>query len=511
MTDALTLAPAQADYRFRSVALLGFATLLVIVSVFHATALELAGIWWHSGTFAHGLVVLPISAWLIWERRASLAALSLSPSALALIPLALAGAAWVLGSAASVAALEHFALVAMLVSALWAVWGNAIARASAFPLAFLFFAVPFGEFLIPTMMQCTADFTVAALRLSGIPVYREGLQFVIPSGHWSVVEACSGIRYLIASTMVGTLFAWLNYRSALRRSLFIVAALLVPLAANWLRAYLIVMLGHLSGNRIATGVDHLIYGWLFFGFVILALFWVGSWWREDEQDIKAGPVLGPMARGASRRALAMLAAVLALAAIWPPLLGWLIDVPLSPRQSLLPPAAAPGWSREAAGPVAGFLPHYVGERARILTTYRNGPRRVSLLILRYAQQSPGHELVQWDNRLIFAEDKQWAETESRPDSPLPGLAARMSLLRGAGGERLAAWRWNWLDGRQTADEIAAKLALAADRLARRPDDSAAIVVWTEAGEGPEAAREAVQAFLAAQGAAIEQSVRAATR
>ena len=65
------------------------------------------------------------------------------------------------------------------------------------------FAVPVGEFLLPVFMEWTADFTVLALRLSGIPVYREGLQFVIPSGNWSVVEACSGIRYLIASLMVG--------------------------------------------------------------------------------------------------------------------------------------------------------------------------------------------------------------------------------------------------------------------------------------------------------------------
>jgi len=39
----------------------------------------------------------------------------------------------------------------------------------------------------------------------------------------------------------------------------------VPIIANWLRAYMIVMIGHLSGNKLAVGVDHLIYGWLFFG------------------------------------------------------------------------------------------------------------------------------------------------------------------------------------------------------------------------------------------------------
>ena len=40
-----------------------------------------------------------------------------------------------------------------------------------FPLGFLFFAVPFGDFLLPVLMQWTADFTVLALRATGIPVY----------------------------------------------------------------------------------------------------------------------------------------------------------------------------------------------------------------------------------------------------------------------------------------------------------------------------------------------------
>ena len=77
--------------------------------------------------------------------------------------------------------------------------------------------MPFGEFALPALMEWTADFTVFALQLSGIPVFREGQHFVIPSGNWSVIDECSGVRYLMASFMVGTLFAYLNYRSYKRR------------------------------------------------------------------------------------------------------------------------------------------------------------------------------------------------------------------------------------------------------------------------------------------------------
>jgi exosortase A len=165
----------------------------------------------------------------------------------------------------------------------------------------LLFAVPFGEFLLPPLMEQTADFTVFALRATGIPVYREGLYFTIPSGNWSVVEACSGLRYLIASITLGFLYAYLTYHSIRRRAIFVVVSVIVPIVANWLRAYMIVMIGHLSSMKLAVGVDHLIYGWLFFGLVMLILFWVGSFWREDFAQPSETPVSTVPLEGDSHR------------------------------------------------------------------------------------------------------------------------------------------------------------------------------------------------------------------
>ena len=185
-----------------------------------------------------------------------------------------------MGELTAVNALTQFALVATLILAIISTLGISVSRQIAFPLAFLLLSVPVGDFMMPKLMEWTAWFTVLALRASGIPVYQEGLQFVIPSGNWSVVEACSGIRYIIASVTVGTLFAYLNYVTLRRRLIFIAISFIVPVFANWLRAYMIVMIGHLSGNKLAVGVDHLIYGWVFFGIVIMAMFAIGARWSE---------------------------------------------------------------------------------------------------------------------------------------------------------------------------------------------------------------------------------------
>src|SRR5690606_17241976 len=197
------------------------------------------------------------------------------------VMLVLAGI-WIVGHIAGVASIEQLAAVAMIPATLAALVGMRIVAALAFPLAFLFFAVPIGEFLTPMLMDYTADATVLALQWTGIPVYREGLFFTVPSGRWSVVEACSGLRYLIASLALGVLYAYLQFRTLKYRLMFIALAAIVPIIANWIRAYLIVMIGHLSDMRLAVGADHLIYGWVFFGIVMGLLFWVGSRMREPE-------------------------------------------------------------------------------------------------------------------------------------------------------------------------------------------------------------------------------------
>lgn len=250
MSAVLTPTVAASPWR---PALLALGAVLLALGVLYAeTVSAMVGIWYRSETFAHAFLVPPIALWLIWRQRDALAQLTPRPQPWVLLGLAAFAGMWLLADLVLVNAAAQFAWVAMLVLAVPAVLGFQVALAILFPLLFLFFAVPMGEFMLDPMMKWTADFTVAALR-SAASVYREGLQFVIPSGSWSVVEACSGVRYLIASFMVGTLFAYLNYRSWKRRTVFMAVSILVPIVANWLRAYMIVMLGHLSGNTIAVG------------------------------------------------------------------------------------------------------------------------------------------------------------------------------------------------------------------------------------------------------------------
>ncbi len=498
---------------------LGFA---VLIATYIDTVLDLWDGWGRTGTFAHGYIIFPVSAWLIWRLRHRLVLVAPKAQPLALLPLAGCGLFWLVGHSANVHAPEEYALVAMVPCLVWAVFGNEVTRRILYPLAFLFFAVPAGDFLMPTLMDHTADFTVAALRMSGVPVFREGNYFTIPSGSWSVVEACSGLRYLIASITLGFLFAYLNYRGAWRRAAFIVAAILVPIVANWLRAYMIVMIAHLSSNKLATGVDHLIYGWLFFGLVMMLLFWVGNFWRDDESldapaidaDRTAAPTVASTMNGNRLRAFGLVtAAVIAVAAPWPALGNWLERLADGPVPGTIEIDRVDGWQAGGA-PFTTFVPHYLRARAAENETFVSGDRQVALFIGYYSGQSSNAPLVTYDNDVVIVADKVWGSTARRSRSVTAGGATFdvvESEVKGAttrGDERLLTWRWYWINGRLTTSNYLAKAYNALDKLTGRGDDSAVIVVTTPMRGGVEsapngAAVDALQGFVAAARPQIE--------
>lgn len=478
-----------------------FVALAAILVLYADTALSMVEIWARSGTFTHGFLVPPISLWLIWRLRKELALTVPWPNAwFVLVPVA-TGFIWVLAELAAVGVVSQFALVTMLVFLVPAVLGMPVARRIAFPLAFLYFAVPFGEFAMPFFMEWTAKITVICLRMSGIPVYQEGLQFVIPSGNWSVVEACSGIRYLIASVTVGTLFAYLNYRSLKRRLLFVVVSFLVPIIANWARAYIIVMLGHLSGNKLAAGVDHLIYGWVFFGIVMMLMFWVGSRWREDDSPT-VGFGIDESARAESGKpgfSIAVSgAAFLLVTAFWP-LAEWQLGRELSPAVARVEPLSTiPGWNASDQQ-VADWSPGYGNPSASLRAFYESEGRRVGLQIVYYRNQDHERKLVGSTNVLVESSDPDWhqvARSAHRAKWGTETIDARTAVLSSANSQRLLVWHWYWINGYLTSSDVKAKVYSALMRLTGKGDDSAAIFVFTpkeQAGDGVSALEDFAQA------------------
>jgi exosortase A len=482
LPDALPAVPPRSNWLLPGA--LTFGVLLILTGVFWPTFYSMVEIWERSETFTHGYLIFPITAWLLWRQRHELAQVQPRPDLRGLILLAAAGAGWLLADAGSVNVVAQYAFIAMLIAAVWTLLGWRFVWAAFFPLMFLFFAVPVGEFLIQPLMGVTADFTVAMLQFTGIPVYREGMFFSIPSGDWSVVEGCSGLRYLIASVTLGVLYAYLTYRSWKRRLLFSIAAIIVPIFANSGRAYMIVMIAHLSDMQLALGVDHYIYGWVFFGLVMLLLFWIGSFWREDDQpepgqsqSAVASPVAAPADRPARPR-LQMAIVVLLVAGLWPAYASWLTARPL-PAMPALQVESQGGW--QPAATFTSWTPHWVGADRQLRQPYAQAGRSVLLELNYYVTQRQDAELINSQNFMIRQKDPAWSNVgESHVTVEIGGQSrqVRQAKLRGIDGQRLLVWQWNLINQRPTVNDHAAKLVLALDRVRLQRDDGLSVLIAT---------------------------------
>ncbi|SEP27189.1 exosortase A [Nitrosovibrio sp. Nv6] len=518
VTHDSTAAPDQQKLRV-AVALLTLTTIAAILIGYRETTWSMISIWMRSETFAHGFLIFPFSAYLIWGQRKHLGKLSSQPNLLALLALASLGFCWLLATLAGVQVFAQLLLIAMVPATVWAMLGSRIVWALAFPLAYLLLAVPFGDGLISPLIDFTADFTVTALQWTGIPVYREGSFFSIPSGNWSVVEACSGLRYLIASFTLGTLYAYMTYRSLKRRLAFIALSVIVPIVANGIRAYLIVMTGHLSDMQLAVGIDHLIYGWLFFGVVMLLLFWIGSFWREDdnEYDIdnrtasKHENGSEPASKPALRSTVFAAAAVLAVAYIWPLYADHLereyFGASASGSEIEIP--GIRGKWRISSSQVSDWKPEYVGATAQLLQTYRNREGAVDLYISYYRNQQQGAELISYQNVLAGENGSSWHDIKQDKRSVSFGPqeeTVNQNSLRSS-SKKLLVWRWYWLGDEITASPYLAKFILARNKLLGRGGDGAEIIIAAQYEETPDEAVPVLQAFLGDMLPAIADVVR----
>lgn len=319
-----TQALAATRLRLAAPGLAGVAVPLVIGFIalgllFHAEITAAVQVWIASTAYNHCFLVIPIVAYLIWDRRDTLGGIAARPlPALAVLALPLA-IAWF--AAERVGFMEGRQLIAMTAAELlllsvlgwhayWMLCG---------PLLYLYFLVPFGDFLTPTLQDFTAYFVMHGLDLLGIVNYTDGYTIQIPEGTFFIAEACAGLRFLIASVAFGCLYALLIYRSPLRRLCFIVASLIVPVIANGFRALGIVVLGHLLGSAQAAETDHVLYGWIFFSIVILILIAIGLPFREDQVAARNPAAATPVPPAPAPRARigAAAAVVVALTAIGP--------------------------------------------------------------------------------------------------------------------------------------------------------------------------------------------------
>ena len=469
-----------------------------LLLLFRQDVADMVRIWIESSTFNHCVLIVPIIAWLIWQRRPQLRRLVPVAWTPGLLVVAAGASAWLLGQAGEVALARHLGLVLMLQGMVVACLGKAVARGLAFPLFYAFFLVPAGEEIVPLMQTITARMCMVLLGLAGIPAHLEGVFITTPSGPFEVAEACSGVKFLVAMLAYGALVANLCFRAWVRRILFMAGAVVIPVLANGVRAWATIYVASLTDADYATGFDHILYGWIFFA-IVIALLMAAGWpffdrsahdpWFDPEalQERDAVPAR-------PRRLAGMAAAAMAVAAIplaWSQALAAAGTDPL-PAEIALPAVA--GWQRIAVPGTRPWQPHFAGADRFRIAHYRDAQgREVDLAIAVYARQQEGRELVGYGQGAVGPESR-WAWTADGAAPP----GGRLDRIVSFGTVREVATFYR-VGGILTGNRFEVKVATMKRRLIGGSQRAVAVLVSAQApGEGL-SPRPAIDDFLAGLG------------
>jgi exosortase A len=449
-------------------------------------------LWWNISTYQHCLYVLPIVAWLLWMRRGEVAQVEPAGWPWGLLIVLCAGLVWLTGEAGGVAIVRHAGLVLLIQSSVVAILGPAVVRAILFPLFYLVFLVPFGDEFVGSMQTLTAKMTMGLLHLSGVPAIIDGVFITTRAGWFEVAEACAGVKFLVAMIAYGALAANVCFRSPVRRTIFMTAAVVVPVLANGVRAWATIFAADFVGVKAASGFDHIVYGWVFFA-VVMLLVMAAAWPffdRKIGENWLGGKVFAAWRPTSAVVAMAPLAvATAALPVAWDSYAARAGRVALPAPVSL---PIVPGWTRVADLPATPWTPRFDGADHTLIGRYGNAAgQRVDVGVALYGWQDQGREIVAFGQGAANA-DLKWAWAN---DLPRQG-GAKVERLMGPSKTIREAATWWFVGGMAAPGKAAVKLATLRARLTGG-DQSAVTLIVSAQGPG---AHNAIAAFVRAMGA-----------
>lgn len=490
------------------------AIIFVFWPTFYAL-LDLAGA--PADNYTHRTAVIPVFFALVWSQRYELAALPIRSVWWGLAGLIGAGAVWLVGELVFARVLTDFGVITMVPMAVLTILGLRWLFALAFPLAFLLFAVPAEGPLTPILVNWTAKATFMSIQASGVPIYREGAYFVIPSGGWAVADACSGINYLITCLMLGFLYAWSTYRSMKKRIIFFAGVVAVGIVGNWVRAYLTIMIAHLTDNRLLRD-SHGTFGWILFAALLFGYGWLGWRYRDGQsEEIPASPgaaATGPAATEGAPRLRVAIASVLALASLvaWP--LFQIVTSRGDRDQAVDIPDIVPqrGWSATGK-PSVEWTPELRNPRRERVQSFQKDGNQIEVFTGIFQNQTWNSKLVTSVNQFVDSDKPAWslaARGSAHTEISGKSLEPKTGVVLGR-GDRILAWQWYWIDGIFTGSDTQAKARQLLARVQGRGDSSAWIAIYSRADSTPDAASKALEQFVREMGDSLERALIMSTQ
>lgn len=428
------------------------AALLAIATVVYVPSAAALWDFWTDPTHRgdQGLLVVPLSAWMLYRSRGRLSQVAARPSWLAVGLLLLGSVAWLVFWRAGIQDLHILLLPILMGLALSAALGWTAALVVAFPLAYLYFATPAWGIFSGPLRALTIHAVGVLAPLVGIPAQIQGDLVILPGvGRFEVETGCSGVNFFTAGLAVAALLGEVEWATRGRRALLLGAMGVLAIVSNWLRVLIIIDAGYTTHMRHALITrGHYTFGWVLFTLVVVAFVWLLARTPNSESPVSSTGT--PISPGIT----AFVVSVVALAAL--PLTLYTIVTQLD--RSALPlayaaPAGRAGWvGPESEGT---WKPDFVGAHSQWSFAYQ-GPagEQVEMVAIGYPLQAQGRELVNEENSLLGATAPA---PEAEAKVTLGGHSYIELIAADPRGQRAVVWSLYDIGGREFVTPLMSQL------------------------------------------------------
>jgi exosortase len=184
------------------------------------------------------------------------------------------------------------AVIAVFFSGFLLCYGTAAFKAALFPLLFLTLAIPMPAVILDAftrfLQHGSASLSAVLFALTGTPVYRNDVAFMLPNVTIIVAEECSGIRSTIGIFIVTLLGGHMLLRSNWRRLILLMAVVPLSLIKNAIRIVTLTLLAVHVDMGFLTGSLHRQGGIVFMMIGLALLYPLLTFLMRSERDIYSG-------------------------------------------------------------------------------------------------------------------------------------------------------------------------------------------------------------------------------
>ena len=450
---------------------------------------------------AHGLLIVLLAVWLFFLARRRLETVRTEPSAYPGVVLLVSSFLWLIFWRAGIQELHLLLLPVLMGLAVWTALGFSAARALAFPLGYLYFAVPAWGIFVGPLQELTARATGVLAPLIGVPAQMHGDLVLLPGvGAFEIERGCSGINFLTVGLAVAALLGELEQATLRRRAVLLGVMGALAVLANWIRVLVIVDAGYTTQMRhVLVSRGHYMFGWVLFTTILVAFVWLLA--RPYRRPASGGGATSPRPLIRVSTYAATVAVLIAM-----PVVVYTFVTRLDAHTAPVvfsAPAGRAGWQGPVADVPPTWNPDFVGSHSQWDFTYRSVTgHNVEMIAIGYTRQAQGQELVSEDNSLFGAAP---FTTVAETTVTLGGESYIETIAADEQGHRSVVWSVYDIGGREFVIPLMSQLWYGVRSLGG-PPYSVLFAFRTECADSCDSARATLRSFVQTMGPEFLASV-----